>query len=145
MRFDIDTSPNPTGRQVVVDGLNAYNRLHVPPDGWEPLSIFVRDDADTILGGLVGETFWNWLHIELLWIDETQRRHGLGTRLLAVAEEQAIERGCLGAFVNTMDFQAPDFYHKHGYCEEGRIPDLPRGHWRIHLQKRFADADATMA
>ena len=82
-----------------------------------------------------GETFWTWLHIELLWIEEGHRRKGLGTKLLKAAEDEASRRGCTGAFVNTMDFQAPAFYRQHGYTEEGQIPDFPPGHRRIHLQK----------
>lgn len=35
-------------------------------------------------------------------------------------------------------FQAPEFYRNLGYVDAGHIPDLPPGHNRVHLQKRFA-------
>ncbi len=124
-------------RQVILDGINSYNRGRVPDDGYLPLSVFARSDDGQTIGGLLGETFWQWLHIELLWVEEQHRRHGLGTELLVATEAEAMRRRCTGAYVNTMDFQAPEFYLKHGYIEAGRIPDLPSGHSRIHLQKRF--------
>ncbi|MBT6148817.1 MAG: GNAT family N-acetyltransferase [Gemmatimonadetes bacterium] len=136
-RIEVGTEVSSTDRQILTDGLSAFNRLHVPSDDHSPLCVFARSENGETIGGLLGETFWRWLHIELLWISEDHRGQGLGTQLLMAAEDEAIDRDCTGAFVNTMDFQAPEFYLKLGYSEAGQIPDLPPGHHRVHLQKRF--------
>ena len=100
----------------------------VGPDNYAPLAIFVRDDTGTIRGGLLGETFWQWLHISTVWINESDRGQGLGTRLLVLAEEEGIKRGCISAFLDSLSFQAPDFYLQRGYEIWGELKDLPVGH-----------------
>ena len=77
------------------------------------------------LGGLVGRTWVGWLHVELLWVREQGR--GLGSRLLARAEELAAARGCVGARVETWSFQAPGFYQRRGYRIAGEVPGHPPG------------------
>ena len=90
----------------------------------EPLEIYELD-GDTVIGGLVGQTWVGWLHIDLLWVRD--QRTGLGTRLMARAEEIARERGCLGIRLETWSFQAPDFYRRCGYEVAGEVHDHPPG------------------
>jgi GNAT superfamily N-acetyltransferase len=137
MKIQIETAPRPQDEQRIRDGLMAYNAQHVGADGFAPLSIFVRDDDEAICGGLLAETFWQWLHISALWVDKKQRNQGLGGQLLQQAEEEALRRGCLASFVDTFDFQAPDFYERHGYKTWGQLDDLPPGHRRIFFQKQL--------
>ena len=139
MRIEIDSDPRPEDKQVVLDGLDAYNAAHDVPVDFKALTIFARDDDGAIRGGLLGETFWRWLHISVLWVAEAERGKGLGMDLLRMAEDEAIRRGCFGAIVSTLSFQAPGFYRRHGYEVWGQLDDLPFGHQRIHLQKRLAD------
>ena len=60
---------------------------------------------------------------------------GLGRELLAAVEEQARERGCRWAKLNTWEFQAPDFYDRCGYVTYGREIDFPPGHVN-HLMRK---------
>jgi hypothetical protein len=55
--------------------------------------------------------------------------------MMAQAEAEAIRRGCRHAHVDTIDFQAPDFYLKLGYTVWGVLDDIPPGHRRIFLKK----------
>lgn len=66
---------------------------------------------------------------------------GLGTRLLALAEEEGIKRGCISAYLDSMSFQAPDFYLKRGYEIWGELEDFPVGHRRTFLQKKLAGGE----
>ena len=66
------------------------------------------------------------------------RRQGLGSRLLARAEEAARARGCRQAVLETHDFQVPAFYPKHGYICCGVTEDWPAGHRQYHFQKQLA-------
>ena len=61
-------------REAVVAGLSAYNAARVGPRNSEPLALSLRDDDGVIVGGLIGELKWEWLHIDLLWIDDVIRQ-----------------------------------------------------------------------
>ena len=113
--IEVGSVASEADRRLVADGVNDFNMLHVPADDYSPLCVFARSEAGETIGGLLGETFWHWLHIELLWIKEDRRGRGLGTQLVTAAEAEAVKRDCIGAFVNTMDFQAPEFYRGLGY------------------------------
>jgi GNAT superfamily N-acetyltransferase len=105
---------------------------------FHPLAIFLShpETAET-LGGLWGWTSFSFLHIDLLYIPESMRRAGLGRRLVNQAEEEAIQRGCHGAWLDTFSFQARGFYERLGYTVFGSIEDYPPGHSRFFLKKTF--------
>ena len=123
------------GRDALWQGLFAYNREHIADDHVEHLYLVLRDDAGGIVGGLLGDCYWNWLHVELLWLAEAVRREGWGSRLLKRAEEEALARGCTGVHLDTFSFQALPFYRKHGYEVFGEIDGFPGGHRRYYLKK----------
>ncbi|WP_331460787.1 MULTISPECIES: GNAT family N-acetyltransferase [unclassified Pseudoalteromonas] len=52
----------------------------------EKVSSFVKNDSGIIVGGVLGEINWNWMHIQGLWIDENIRKGGWGTKLLSCME-----------------------------------------------------------
>ena len=135
MEITLEEDAAPGDVEAVRDGLAAFNRQHAPPDGYRPLNLFLRDKDGAVVGGLLGETFWDWLHISVLWVDQTHRGRGAGRRLLGQAEAEAGRRGCVGVFVDTLSFQAPDFYARHGYAPWGQIEGLPPGHRRVFFQK----------
>ena len=56
---------------------------------------------------------------------EELRGQGIGSKLLQQAETEAKNRNCRFAFVNTYQFQAPDFYKRHGYKEVFTLQDYP--------------------
>lgn len=90
-----------------------------------------------LVGTLIGSTNLQWLHVSLLAVSPAGRRGGIGGTLLAKAEQIGRERDCIGAWLDTYDFQAPDFYPRFGYAEFGRIDDMPPGHRRYFFNKRF--------
>lgn len=110
-------------------------------DGRE-LAIFLRDDAGEIQGGLYGWTWAGRLHIQYLWLHESLRGQGLGSRLLASAEATGRERGCSFATVDTYTFQAPAFYEARGYAVYFAEPEHPPGHRHLLLRKGLVDGDA---
>ncbi|MEU6810869.1 GNAT family N-acetyltransferase [Streptomyces sp. NPDC046831] len=99
-----------------------------PAEREVPLHVWAVDEAGNLAGGLVGHTWTTWLHVDLLWVDARHRGRGMGSRLLARAERTARhERRCRGARLETWDFQAPEFYRRHGYKVVCAIPDYPPG------------------
>lgn len=134
-----EETPDPADEQAVRDGLSRYNLAHTDnaDDTFQRLDYFVRDADGTVIGGLIGGTYWGWLHVDILWLSEGLRHQGYGSRLLAAAEEEAVRRGCRHAHLDTMDFQALPFYQRHGYTIFGALHDLPPGHTRFFLQKHL--------
>ncbi len=47
-------------------------------------------DEQLIRDGLLGETFWQWLHISTLWLAEEQREQGLGGQLLHMRAKRGL-------------------------------------------------------
>ena len=76
------------------------------------------------------------VHIDMLGVDERERRSGLGSALLEHVENLARADGCTTASVDTFSFQAPDFYPLHGYEVVFRYP-LDDGTERIYFSKRL--------
>jgi predicted N-acetyltransferase YhbS len=66
------------------------------------------------------------------------RGQGLGGKVMAMAEQEARQRGCSAAVLFTIVFQAPDFYARQGYRELGRVECDPPGHTRVCMTKRLA-------
>ncbi len=128
---------NPSEKEIdfVREALTQFNREHVGDDGHTPLNIVEYDAEGNILCGILGGTYWGWMYIDILWVREDHRRKGLGSRLLEEAEKEAVYRGCHHAHVDTMSWQAPGFYRKHGYEVIGVLPDIPKGNRKYLLMK----------
>jgi len=105
--------------------------------GPTPLDVFIRDSQDRIWGGLTASTYWDWLEIDDLWLDESLRGLGYGRKLLTMAEAEAKARGCSHAFLQTFSFQARGFYEKLGYREVGCLDDYPPGQKFFWMRKDF--------
>jgi GNAT superfamily N-acetyltransferase len=132
----VEAEPAETVHAVVHNGLREYNRLHAPAPGFQPLVLAARE-GDQVIGGLVGETGWEWLHVELLWVIEPRRGHGIGRQLLAAAEREASHRGARYAYLDTFDFQARSFYERQGYVVFGIQEDYPPGHRRFYMRREL--------
>ena len=124
---------------AVVRGLVSFNTEHAGPADDEPLALSARGADGEVVGGLVGATGWQWLAIQLLWVDAAHRGRGVGRALLRRAELEARGRGCTTAMVDTFDFQAPRFYEAEGYTIWGVLEGYPPGHQRFYLRKTLGD------
>jgi GNAT superfamily N-acetyltransferase len=138
LTMKIEDSPDKEDVQAIYHGLDSYNMLHAQAMDYRPLVVFLRDEAGKIVGGLAGETYWGWLHVDALWVDQAVRGQDYGSQLLELAEQEARQRGCMGAHLDTMSFQAQPFYEKHGYTVWGVLDDLPEGHRRIYMKKKLS-------
>lgn len=136
-RIVAEDDPSPSDLQAVEEGLEAYNRAQTGVDDARRLAIFVRDGAGNVVGGLTGWTWWGWLSIDILWLAESVRHAGIGSQLVGQAEAEALARGCSGVILNTMSFQAPDFYRTLGYTEYATLDGFAGPHRRYYFTKRL--------
>ena len=123
--------------EVVQAGLRAFNVARIGAPAEEPIRIFVRDESGQIVGGLLGHIRWRWLYVAKLWISESHRGGGHGVALMTTAESLARERGCVGAYLDTFEYQARPFYEKLGYTVFGTLEGYPPGYRQHFLAKRL--------
>jgi len=137
LKITQETKPDDATIKTLEEGLISYNTAIVGGSNSQPLWLIGRDDQGNIQAGLKGISFFNWLFVDWLWVAEEFRKQDYGSSLLSQAEQIAKERGCIGVFLDTFSFQAPEFYAKHGYKEFGRIKSFPIAHARIYLYKEL--------
>ena len=128
-------TPNEKEIQFIRASLTAFNENTVGADGHTPLNLVECDGDGNVVAGLLGGTYWGWMYVDILWVKEEHRFCGIGSRLLSDAEEEARRRGCHHVHLETMSWQAPEFYKKHGYTVLGVLPDIPEGHEKYILTK----------
>lgn len=120
---------------AIGQGITDFNTQQAGDDQGKNLCFVLKNAAGEIVGGVIGATYWNWLYINLMWLRDEVRGQGYGSRLLALAEEEARKRGAEQAYLDTFTFQAPGFYEKHGYAVFGELDDFPTGHKRFFMKK----------
>jgi GNAT superfamily N-acetyltransferase len=135
LRVTVDESPPEHDARVVLDGLLAFNVAVLGDPGYRPLGCFVRDADGRALGGLLGHVRWRWLYVAKLWVPDALRGRGLGSRLLAAAEAFAWRHDCLGAYLDTFEYQALQFYEKQGYELFGTLDGYPPGYRQFFVRK----------
>jgi len=133
------TDTRPPEFEELVAGVRRFNTAQAGEGNARPLAVLARDSTGTLRGGVAGRTIYGHWLIEVLWVDDACRGSGLGKRLMEQAEREAIARGCVAAQVDTLSFQAPDFYRKLGFEVVGRIEGFPAGHDRYFMLRRFVD------
>lgn len=135
LTLQVTDTPDPADLATVGEGLAAFNEADVGPSGRRTLSVFLRDGAGAVQGGLSGYTAWGWLYVQWLWLAEGRRGQGGAARMLAAAESEARARGCHGAWIDTFSPHALHAYTSAGYAPFGRLDDFPRGRARTFLHK----------
>jgi GNAT superfamily N-acetyltransferase len=132
-------APEDDERAVIMDGLRAHNDAQAGVSSGGPLALLVRDpETKKVVGGLLGRTYLGLLTVERFFLPEDLRRDRLGSRILAMAEEEGRRRGCTRAVLSTLHFQAPGFYLKQGWEVAARIDCEPLGHTRFYMTKKLS-------
>lgn len=138
--YTIDNCKENDG-DYICDRLVEYNLSKVPATQeilFENINKKFLNANGEIIAGCVARMYcWNVLYIDILWVDENYRHQGLGSKLLEYVENTAKEKGCYLIHLDTFDFQAKDFYLKHGYEIFGILTDCPKGHCRYYLKKNI--------
>jgi GNAT superfamily N-acetyltransferase len=136
--ISVEHDASPELRRLIEEGLTRHALATTRVPGFQPIAVVARDARGAIVGGIVGTTNWNWLHVALVWVSESCRRGGLGRRLMAELERAAVARGCTRAHLDTFSFQARPFYERLGYRVFGVLDDYPSGQQRFFMEKTLA-------
>lgn len=132
-------SPQDDDFSALKAGLTAFNESFTGEVFREKIASFVKNDSGKVLGGILGEINWNWLHIQGLWVDESLRHGGWGLKLLSSMEDYALTKNTNNIRVETTTFQALDFYRKAGYSVFGELENMPAGHTSYFLKKHLSE------
>jgi GNAT superfamily N-acetyltransferase len=135
LEFSITDEADESIRKQIIAPLVQYNDSKTSPGMHRPLAVTLRDASGNVVGGLWGATAYGWLFTQLLVVPEFARGKGVGTRLMHLAEQEAIARGCHSAWLDTFEFQARGFYERLGYVLFGELANYPSGFSRFFLQK----------
>jgi GNAT superfamily N-acetyltransferase len=127
-------------RKAVVAPLIEYNSSQAGPSRNRPIAVLVKDHTDAVIGGLWGHTGYEWLFTQLLVVPAALRGRGVGTEIMQIAEREALQRGCHGAWLDTFEFQARGFYEQLGYKCFGELPNYPQGFSRFFMKKMLTHA-----
>ena len=141
----ISFEPHNNGpKQFIVNGVDNFNIAKTGTAAYYPVQYYLRDSDDEVLGGLLGYTWGDWMHINHVWVAEPARGRGYAREMMAAAEAYAQKRNCIGAYLETYSFQARPMYEKLGYKVVGQIDNMPPGHTHYFMKKEFAkSSDAT--
>lgn len=133
LQFVLTEKGDSQAQEFIKTNLKRFNDSHSPLHksqrkiGRHTLDIYLRNTQNQVVGGLMGGTYWSWLSIDELWIEKAWRGQGVGSKLIQLAEEEALNRKCRKSQVKTWSFQAKEFYIKQGYQVTGKLEDYPEG------------------
>lgn len=106
--------------------------------GNQDITFFIRNSDNEIIGGIRGTyNISGWLSINALWVDKNYRNQGYATLLMQSIENEAEEKGCKNSYLNTISFQAPEFYMKLGYKKFAELENFHHEYNRIFLKKQL--------
>jgi GNAT superfamily N-acetyltransferase len=94
IRIEFDPHASESLKQAVIDHLDMYNVGVTGFTEYSRVNLFLRDGGDEIQGGLLAAIWGGVMYVRILWVARALRGKGHGQRLLAAAEQRAIERGC---------------------------------------------------
>lgn len=124
---------------ALLDALNRFTESRAFPSDAEEVAIeLVSENDGSLLGGVWGYTLFGSLCIDMIVvIDETARKLGYGSKLMAAAEAVALSRGCHLMWLDTFAFQGTGFYEKQGFevfgRQDGPAPIYPRYFMQKHI------------
>jgi GNAT superfamily N-acetyltransferase len=138
LALELDEHPRPEDFRIILDGVRGFNRAqtgNVPP---RPVAYFLRDADGRIVGGVQGSLWGRSMHIDALWVDDTQRGRGFGSQLMTAIEDYALSQAHPLVYLETTSFQALPFYQGLGYEVFGELPEISKGETLFFLRKELS-------
>lgn len=132
--FEIEFKPEEE-LKAVHEGLRVYNRQFFKTT--EDLSCGIMDENGVCIAGALVWRADELAMVDILWVDEAHRKHGLGEKILSAVEEKARKSGVKYLELNTFGFQAPRFYEKLGFRQFGALERCIGAYGHYHFVKEL--------
>jgi ribosomal protein S18 acetylase RimI-like enzyme len=126
VRFEVTDVSMSADADAIDAGLQAFNLAAAPFDEVRPLICTAKLHNEILVGGVKARTWGECCELQQIWVLENYRRSGIGRRLMVETEVEAARRGCTLLYLETFNFQAPEFYRQLGFdiaCEFHGFPD----------------------
>src|SRR6187200_2906478 len=89
----VTDAPGAHAEEVIEEGLGRFNAENAGYRDARALAVLVSDpDSKAVVGGLLGRTTLGLLFIDLFFLPASIRKHGLGSRIMQAAEDEAPQR-----------------------------------------------------
>ena len=113
--FFLPTDPDDHAIQdQIANILDAHSASHGRT--FKPFLYRVEQD-DKVVAGIFCWTYGSDLYVDMLGVDESLRRQGIGAKLIGLAEEWGRTVGCQTMSLDTFSHQAPNYYPRLGFTE----------------------------
>lgn len=134
--YTITHDPDEDFRRYLLRKLRAYSLAPTfcQMGKAQPLDISLDDPEGDVVAGIAAVTCAGKLYLDYLWVDATLRGHGIGRRLITMAEAEALKRGCFQARLSVSEAALPYFVGL-GYAATGKLQDLHTGRTYFYLSK----------
>jgi hypothetical protein len=63
---------------IIGPAVDNYNKQQAGEDNARSLCFVLRAPDQEVVGGVIGATYWDWFHLDLLWVKDELRGHGYG-------------------------------------------------------------------
>ncbi len=115
--MDIQTEPLTEAiKKEIYEGFADHSIEAVGTSDLEtPISFQIKDENQKIISAIVVQHFWGALHMKYVWTAKEQRGKGYAKVLMQKVLNYAKEQNYPFIFVETLSFQAPEFYKKFGF------------------------------
>lgn len=97
---------------------------------------YVVLDGDKFVGGIYGNFQYDYLFINILFVDKKYRGRRIASTLMELIESESARRGVHRIYLTTFEFQALGLYKKRGYKVAMEIDDYPIGFKEFTLYKK---------
>jgi len=127
--------------EVIGGGLRDFNTPFLGNQQSIRFAVYLKDEDDRVVGGVLA---WirpgiKLVYMDSVWISEGWRKKGYGRQLVLKTEEEGKKHGCTHSQVDTLSFQAEQFYKKLGYKRIGVVKKLYGEHDAIFMRKDLQD------
>src|SRR6516162_2688092 len=87
-------------KREIGKGLGAHNIAAVGKANRRAFAVTIRDKGK-VVGGVVAETFFGWMFVNMLWVSEPHRGNGFARSLMEAAEAEARKRGVRNVYLDS--------------------------------------------
>lgn len=123
--------------EIISQGIQDFNTSFFGHQNSIHFAVYLKDENDRVVGGVLA---WvrpgiKLVYMNSVWVSEGWRKKGYGRQLVLKAEAEGKKYGCDHAQIDTLSFQAEQFYKKLGYKRIGVVKKLYGQHDAIFMRK----------